>query len=97
MSPIIAKACLNLNDWDKLKHYIEKLDSEDDEEEYEKTFFQAVLSIKEEDYSNAKLFIEKARNIVDDESKLYSRNLMEELTNYYLKISTCTNLKKLSL
>lgn len=105
MSPSIAKASLNLNDWDKLKYYIEKIDPEDDEEEYEKTFFQAVLSIKEENYQSARAFIEKARNIVDDKiktllSESYGRAyklLLENQHLYELEEIICMNTDSNSL
>ena len=69
MSPMLAKASLNLNKWDKLKHYISKMNPEEDEEEYEKNFLQAVIAIKEKEFSTAKNFITIARNAIDDKIK----------------------------
>jgi FKBP12-rapamycin complex-associated protein len=69
MSPVISKAALSLNEWDKLKYYIDKITPEDYEEDYDKNFFQAVLAIKEKEYKDAKIYIEKARNIIDDKIK----------------------------
>jgi FKBP12-rapamycin complex-associated protein len=74
MAPTLAKASLNLKEWDKLKHYTEKIKPEVDEEIYEKNFFKAVISIKEEDYQNAKEYINCAREAINDKIK----NLLTE-------------------
>ena len=89
MSPLIAKASFNLNEWDKLKYYIGCIQPDDEEEEYEKNFFEAVLAIKEENYSSAKVFIEKSRNFIDDKiktllSESYSRAYKLLLENDHL-------------
>jgi hypothetical protein len=61
MAPSVAKASMNLGEWDKLKFYIELIctDEDDDDIMYEKNFFSAVMSIKEEDYKKATRFIVK--------------------------------------
>ena len=69
LSPLLAKASLNLNKWDKLKHYIAKMNPEEDEEEYEKNFLQAIVSIKQKELDKAKNFITVARNSIDDKIK----------------------------
>ena len=74
MAPTLAKASLNLKEWDKLKIYIEKIKPEFDEEIYEKNFFKAVISIKEEEYENAQEYINYAREALDDKIK----NLLSE-------------------
>ena len=74
MAPTLAKASLNLKEWDKLKHYTEKIKPEEDEEVYEKNFFKAVISIKEEDYQNAQEYINCAREAINDKIK----NLLTE-------------------
>ena len=89
MSPLIAKASFNLNEWDKLKYYIDRIQPDDDEEEYEKDFFQAVLAIKEENYPLANIHIEKARSFIDDKiktllSESYSRAYKLLLENDHL-------------
>ena len=45
------------------------MNPEEDEEEYEKNFLQAVIAIKEKEFSTAKNFITIARNAIDDKIK----------------------------
>ena len=59
-APSVAKASMNLGEWDKLKFYILIINEQKgDEAMYEKNFFSAVMAIKEEDYRTAKNFIDK--------------------------------------
>ena len=89
MSPLLAKASLNLNEWDNLKHYITLIQPGDDEEEYEKNFFQAVVAIKQKQYKEAQLYIDIARDIIDDKiktllSESYERAYKILLSNEHL-------------
>lgn len=61
MAPSVAKASMNLGEWDKLKFYIVLIGNEEDDDDimYEKNFFSAVMAIKEDDYKTAKNFIIK--------------------------------------
>lgn len=60
-APSVAKACMNLGEWDKLKFYIVLINNKEDDDDimYEKNFFSAVMAIKEQDYKTAKNFIVK--------------------------------------
>lgn len=69
MSPMISKASLNLSEWDKLSYYCERIDPETEEDIYDKNFYKAVICIKEQKYDEAKTYIYKARNIIDDSLK----------------------------
>ena len=87
--PYYAKASFNLGKWDKLNHYISKMSPSEDEEEYEKNFFQAVFSIKEKKYEEAKIYILNARNAIDDKIKTlltegYERAYKLLLSNQHL-------------
>ena len=87
--PYYAKASFNLGKWDKLNHYISKISPSEDEEEYEKNFFEAVFSIKEKKYEDAKAYILNARNAIDDKIKTlltegYERAYKLLLSNQHL-------------
>lgn len=69
MSPALAKASFNLGEWEKLKHFSDKIKPEEDIEVYEKNFFDAVIAIKSSDYQSALSYIETARNAIDDKIK----------------------------
>ena len=88
-SPYYAKASFNLGKWDKLNHYMLKMSPSEDEEEYEKNFFQAVFCIKEKKYEEAKIYILNARNAIDDKIKTlltegYERAYKLLLSNQHL-------------
>ena len=90
LSPLFARASLNLNQWEKLKKYTEKFIPNDEEEnEYEKNFFQAVIAVKEKDYKKAKEYIDLARDAIDDKiktllSESYERAYKLLLSNEHL-------------
>lgn len=69
MSPMISKASLNLSEWDKLSYYVDRIDPENEEDIYEKNFYKAVIFIKEQKFDDAQIYIDKARNIIDDSLK----------------------------
>ena len=69
MSPELAKASFNLGEWDKLKHYSNKIKPEEDIQVYEKNFFDAIIAIKSFDFNAARNFIDEARSAIDDKIK----------------------------
>jgi FKBP12-rapamycin complex-associated protein len=69
MSPIVSKACLNLSEWEKMTYYVEKMENTNSEDVYNINFYRAVANIQEKKYEEAKVFIGKARNIIDDDLK----------------------------
>ena len=53
-----ANAALNLNQWDKLEKYTEKMDDD-------KSFFQAIVSLRQDSLPQANAFIKKTREVLD--------------------------------
>lgn len=91
MIPTLARASMNLGEWNRVGHYIKKIpdDSQDEDLLFEKNFFLAIIKIKEEDYNQAKKFIETSRNIIDDKiktllSESYERAYSVLLENQHL-------------
>lgn len=86
-SPILARACMNLGEWDKLRTYIDKIEDEaiDEDNFYEKNFFSSVLSIKEERYSDARVYIETCRNVINEKVKTLLSESYERAYNLLLQ------------
>jgi len=88
----LCRASMNLGDWDKIKSNISKIpdNTQDDDSLYEKSFFNAIISIRDENYEESLNFIEKARDLIDEKiktllSESYERayNLLLENQNLY--------------
>ena len=69
ISLVLAKAALNLGEWDKLKSYSANIKSFEDDDFYEENFFKAIVSIKDQEYEKAKKYIDIARDSIDDKIK----------------------------
>ena len=70
ISLVLAKAALNLGKWDELKKYSASIKSLEDDDLYEEKFFKAIVAIKDEEYDNAKKYIDIARDLIDDKIKM---------------------------
>ena len=62
-APDAAYAAWNLGNWNEMKTYARNLDSK--LHNYEKNFYSAVYMIKFEDYTNAQLKVDAAREILN--------------------------------
>lgn len=60
---LAAYSSWNLEDWDKLDFYVKFINEET--QAYEKQFYQAILSIKNQKYDKAVKFIDKCRHLID--------------------------------
>ena len=67
---ILAKASLNLSKWDKLKEYTNLIAIDNDDTKYQINFYNAVISIQEDKYNEAKKFIIEAKSEIDSKIKL---------------------------
>jgi len=64
VSPDVAYAAWNLSNWDSFKLYVRHMDEE--AHPYERSFYNAVLEIKQKQYSKAIQYIDKSREYLDD-------------------------------
>jgi FKBP12-rapamycin complex-associated protein len=60
---IACYSAWNLHNWDNFEEYLNFVD--EDEHNYEKNFYKAILNIKKNNYSEAQNFIDRAREIID--------------------------------
>jgi FKBP12-rapamycin complex-associated protein len=60
IAPLAATAAWSLSQWHQLKEFVVELDSDG----FERCFFTAIISAKEDKFDQAQLFIEKARKII---------------------------------
>ena len=70
ISLVLSKAAFNLGEWDKLKKYSSNIKSLEDDDLYEENFFKAIVAIKDQEYDNAKKYIDIARDLIDDKIKM---------------------------
>jgi FKBP12-rapamycin complex-associated protein len=61
IAPLMAWACLHLMDWDSLSRAVETMSTNS----YEKSFFSAITSIRQDHFEVAQQQIDKCRQIVD--------------------------------
>ena len=81
---ILARAALNLGEWDKLKKYSENFKSIEDDEIYEENFFKAIVAIKDKQYEKSKEYIDIARDLIDDKIKALLNESYERAYKFLL-------------
>lgn len=79
-----------MGDWDNFQKYVKRLDIL--KNPYERNFYQAILDIKSNKYSEAQKHIDKAREVLDP--KITSL-LGESYNRAYLLIQEMQNLREL--
>ena len=88
----VAESALNLNKWDKLENSVSEMIPDNDDEKLDKTLYEAILSIHDDELSKAKLLIEQARLSLLDKVKI---SLTESYERAYKSLLLNDNLYQL--
>ena len=88
----VAESALNLNKWDKLEMSVAEMIPDNDDEKLDKTLYEAILSIHDNELSKAKLLIERARLSLLDKVKI---SLTESYERAYKSLLLNDNLYQL--
>ena len=79
----VAESALNLNKWDKLEMSVAEMIPDNDDEKLDKTLYEAILNIHDDELSKTKLIIEKARLSLLDKVKISITEYMKEHINHF--------------
>ena len=80
----VAESALYLNNWDKLEKCISEMNPVNDEEKFEKKFYETILSINNGELNKAKEYIEEARTSLLDKIKILLTESYERAYKLFL-------------
>ena len=73
----MAESALNLNKWDKLKMSVSEMIPDNDDEKLDKTLYEVIIKIHDDELSKAKQLIEQARLSLLDKVKILLKESYE--------------------
>ena len=88
----VAESALNLNKWEDLESCVSKMNPNNDDEKFDKTIYETILNINNDELSNSKNLIEEARISLLDKIKTL---LMESYERAYKVLLLNDNLYQL--
>ena len=73
----MAESALYLNNWDKLKMSVSEMIPDNDDEKLDKTLYEVIIKIHDDELSKAKQLIEQARLSLLDKVKILLKESYE--------------------